>query len=149
MKAALSFARELQSAGLLENVGSVVVDLYGSLGATGRGHGTHNAVQLGLEGEAPDQIDPDTIAGRLARIQSAGTLRLLGVHAVAFVEKDALRFSRRQEMPFHSNGMRFSACDGAGATLMTRGYYSVGGGFVVRESDDGIRCSAVSLQIRQ
>lgn len=135
MKAARLFAVELRDAQLMSRVDSITVDLYGSLGATGRGHGTDKAVLLGLEGEAPDLIDPDGIADKLSRIRDSGSLAILGEHRIPFRDKDALTFSRRQEMKFHSNGMRFRALDAEGTELLVRGFYSVGGGFVVAESD--------------
>jgi L-serine dehydratase len=135
MKAARMFAMNLRDAQLMSRVASITVELYGSLGATGRGHGTDKAVLLGLEGEAPDLIDPDSIADKLSRIRESGSLALLGEHRIPFREKGALTFSRRQEMKFHSNGMRFRALDASGAELLLQGFYSVGGGFVVAESD--------------
>jgi L-serine dehydratase len=137
MKAARLFAAALRDTQLMDRVASIAVELYGSLGATGRGHGTDKAVLLGLEGETPDLIDPDSIADKLRRIRESGSLAVLGIHPISFREKDALTFSRRQDMKYHSNGMRFRARDLDGTELLTQGFYSVGGGFVVSESDAG------------
>jgi L-serine dehydratase len=136
MRAAVRFAtRWLEEPGQLERVARVRAELYGSLAHTGRGHGTDKAVMLGLEGEWPDRIDPDGIDARLARIRAEGTLRLLGRHPVAFREKGDLVFNKREKLPYHTNGMRFSAFDADGQLIATRDYYSVGGGFVVNQDE--------------
>ncbi|MBD5804677.1 L-serine dehydratase 1 [Azoarcus sp. Aa7] len=137
MRAALTFAAGLKDDGLLARVRRVKAELYGSLGATGKGHGSDKAVLLGLEGEAPDLIDPDTIDTRLARIREAKRLTVMGLHAVAFDEKADLVFLRRQTLPFHPNGMRLTAFGDDEVELVSRVYYSVGGGFVVNEAAAG------------
>jgi L-serine dehydratase len=137
MRAALSFARGLESDGLLPQVGTIKAELFGSLGATGIGHGSHKAVMLGLEGEAPESVDAGRVAERLEQIRAAGRLRLLGHHAIRFVEKDHLVLHRRRSLPHHPNGMRFTACDAAGREVRTAAYYSIGGGFVVDEAAFG------------
>ena len=137
MRAALTFVTRLQEEGVLGRVRRVRAELYGSLGATGKGHGSDKAVILGLEGEAPDLIDPDAIDGRLARIRESRKLCLLGMHPVDFNEKIDLVFLRRQSLPFHPNGMRLIAFDEEGTELVNRAYYSVGGGFVVNEEAAG------------
>jgi len=134
MKAACTFAHGLHADELLPRVGAVRAILYGSLGLTGKGHGSDKAVLLGLEGELPDQVDVDEIPGRMAAIAERGALRLLGKHEVPFTVGDHLVFERKQRLVHHSNGMRFTAYDVAGAALRERVYYSVGGGFVVDES---------------
>jgi len=131
MKAAGTFVRRLQENHLLETVARVQVTLYGSLAHTGRGHGTDKAILLGLEGELPDRIDPDVIDGRLEEIRERGSLRLGGSHRIEFREKTDLKFNKRERLPHHPNGMSFLALDSAGETLLSREYYSVGGGFVV------------------
>ncbi len=133
MIAARRFAVGLNEAGLLSRVAQLRVELFGSLGATGKGHGSDKAILMGLEGETPDQVDPDGVDGRLAGIRRQGALRLLGKHEVAFDESEDLILHRRKSLPDHPNGMRFLAVDTTGAKLYTRGYYSVGGGFVVEE----------------
>jgi L-serine dehydratase len=136
MRAALLFARALRDGDLLGAVQSVRCELYGSLGATGRGHGSDKAVLLGLEGEAPDLIDPDAIAPRLQALRASQTLNLLGTHRIAFTEREGLKFLRKA-LPFHPNGMRLFAFDGSGATLLEKTYYSIGGGFVINQSEAG------------
>jgi L-serine dehydratase len=125
------FAAGLKSAGQLHDVARVRADLYGSLGATGKGHGTDKAVLLGLLGETPDAIDPDAIPALLATIRENRRIALLHEHEIALDEKADLIFHRRETLPFHANGMRFTAFDAAGAALREKTYYSVGGGFVV------------------
>ena len=136
MRAAARFVeRWLVEAGLLAQVARVRCDLYGSLALTGRGHGTDKAVLLGLEGQWPDRVDPDAIAGTLARIRGERRIRLHGEHEIAFDEKTDLAFNKRHSLPFHPNGMRFAAFDGDGNERASRDYYSVGGGFVVNQDD--------------
>jgi len=136
MRASARFVtRWLDERSILHNVARIRGELFGSLAHTGRGHGTDKAVLCGFEGEWPDKIDPDTIPARLARIRSEKKIRLLGKHEIAFDEKTDLVFNKRQKLPYHSNGMRFTAFDASGAELATRDYYSVGGGFVVNHDE--------------
>jgi L-serine dehydratase len=138
MRAARRFAVRLERAGLLERVTQVRVELYGSLGATGRGHATDTAVLLGLEGDEPATVDVDAIGSRVAAIRASGRLSLLGRSEVRLDPVTDIVFSPRLspdgEEPFHVNNMRFVALDATGAEVETRRYYSVGGGFVVEES---------------
>jgi L-serine dehydratase len=136
MRAAARFAeRWLDGNGVLEQVVRVRCELFGSLAMTGRGHGTDKAVLLGLEGEHPDQVDPDRIPTTLERIRGSHQLLLLGKKTIAFEEKRDLVFNKRQKLPFHTNGMRFSAYDADDNELASRDYYSVGGGFVVNNDE--------------
>ena len=137
MRAARMFADALRRAGLLDRVRAVRVELFGSLGATGKGHGSDKAILLGLEGEAPELIDPATIPERMATIRSNKALLLLGTHRIEFNEADHLAFHRQRALPFHPNGMTFTASDAAGRPLCSRTYYSVGGGFVVNDAGTG------------
>lgn len=131
MRAALMFVQGLDRDGLLPQVASVRAELYGSLGATGKGHGTDKGVLLGFMGDAPDTVDPSTIAERLATLRKAKVLSILGKHDVPFVEKEHIVFYRREAMAEHPNGMKFHAFDGSGNKLREGRYLSVGGGFVV------------------
>ena len=136
MRAAARFAeRWLDGNGVLEQVVRVRCELFGSLAMTGRGHGTDKAVLLGLEGEHPDSVDPDRIPTKLERIRGSHQLLLLGKKTIAFEEKRDLVFNKRQKLPFHTNGMRFSAYDADDNELASRDYYSVGGGFVVNNDE--------------
>ncbi len=136
MRAAARFAEGLRRDDLLGATHSVKVELYGSLGATGKGHGSDKAVLLGLEGEQPDTVDTATVDARLATIRKSGQLNLLGEKSIAFVEKQHLAMIRKP-LPQHPNGMIFRAFDEAGLQLRSREYYSVGGGFVVDEDAAG------------
>ena len=133
MRAARLFAVRLQHEGQLEATARVCSQLYGSLGATGKGHGSDKAVLLGLAGAEPDTVDVEGIAARLKRMRDDKRIALLGTHQIGFTEKTDLIFYRRETLPFHANGMRFTAFDAGGAELLTRTYYSVGGGFVVSD----------------
>jgi len=137
MRAAQVFANGLKESGLLARVESVKAELFGSLGATGKGHGSDKAVLLGLEGEAPDLVDTEQVDGKLARIRAEQRLLLAGEHPIPFVEREHLVMHRRQSLPYHPNGMRIAAFDAAGEMLTSKVYYSVGGGFVVDESAAG------------
>ncbi len=146
MRAARTFAQGLEADGLLDKVARVRVELFGSLGATGRGHGSDRAVVLGLEGETPEDVDTDSVLDRVAEVRRTETVRLLGRHPVRLTASD-LVLHRRSTLPFHPNGMRFTAYAEpaepapaeaeAEAPLRERTYYSVGGGFVVDEDATG------------
>jgi len=135
MLAAHTFVQRLQSSNLLTQVESLKVTLFGSLAYTGRGHGTDKAVLLGLSGELPDQVDPDNIDGIVQEIQNSGIIRLAGQVRIGFSEKTDLVFNKSETLPYHTNGMRFTALDKDGETLARRDYYSVGGGFVVNHDE--------------
>jgi L-serine dehydratase len=146
MRAARLFALRLGHEGLLPRTARVLSQLYGSLGATGKGHGSDKAVLLGLQGLEPDTVDVESIPALLQAVRDGGRLPLAGGHEVAFAEREDLKFYRRETLPFHANGLRFSAFDAAGALLLERVYYSVGGGFVVSDevAADGSRHKAIA-----
>ena len=133
MKAAALFAQALQADGQMDATARIEVRLYGSLGATGKGHGTDTAVMLGLEGAQPDTIDPDAINSRIKAMRAAKTLRVNGHKEIAFAEKTDVLFLRRETLSYHPNGVKFMAFDADGALLQERRYFSVGGGFVVSQ----------------
>ena len=137
MRAAQQFAARLRDDGLLARVTRVKANLYGSLGATGKGHGSDKAVMLGLEGELPESVDTDQVDARLETIRSRRKLNLCAEREVAFDEKSDLVMHRRQSLPFHSNGMTFHAFDSDGNELHTATFYSVGGGFIVDPNSAG------------
>lgn len=136
MKAARMFALRLQRDGLLPNVAAVRTELFGSLSATGKGHGSDKAILLGLLGEEPDTVDTTTAVARIDAIRASQRLDLLGVHPITFVEKQHILF-RRTALAHHPNGMTMAALNADGAFLDAATYYSVGGGFVVDESAIG------------
>jgi L-serine dehydratase len=137
MRAARIFARRLRNEELLDSVASVRCELYGSLGATGHGHGTPKAVLLGLEGASPRTVDVEGADERVERIRATGTLNLLGEREIPFSFDDDLVLHRRKALPYHANGMTVWAYDASGAELLAKTYYSVGGGFVVDEDAVG------------
>jgi L-serine dehydratase len=145
MRAARMFASRLEHDGVLPRVMRVQSQLYGSLGATGKGHGSDKAVLLGLAGHEPDTVDVDAVPALLGALREQQRLELLGRHGIAFNERDDLVFHRRETLPFHANGMRFTAFDAAGAEIANRVYYSVGGGFVVSDevAADGTKQKAI------
>jgi len=136
MRAARTFVAGLADDGLLDEVTAVRAELFGSLGATGHGHGSHRAVLLGLAGEAPESVDIDAVADRIDQIRATHRLTLLGGREIAFDPDNDLVLHRRKSLPFHPNGMRFAAYAGE-RELRSRTYYSVGGGFVVDEEAQG------------
>ncbi|MDQ0686401.1 L-serine dehydratase [Streptomyces achromogenes] len=137
MRAARMFARRLRNESLLDSAASVRCELYGSLGATGHGHGTPKAVLLGLEGSSPRTVDVENADERVEQIRNSGRLRLLGSHEIPFSFDDDLVLHRRKALPYHANGMTIWAHDAQGAELLSKTYYSVGGGFVVDEEAVG------------
>ena len=148
MRAARQFALALDASGGLARVRGVRVHLYGSLAATGRGHGTDRALVLGLEGETPEAVDVDRLPARVADIADARRLRLLGRREIAFDPATDFVFERDGRLPGHPNGMRFvarsaadprdAAAGGVDAALVAEHvYYSVGGGFVAGADEAG------------
>jgi L-serine dehydratase len=133
MRAARRFVERLDALGQTERARRLVVDLYGSLGHTGKGHGTDKAVMLGLLGEAPEAVDPDDVPTQIERIERERRLKVLGRTELPFDPSRDLSFHRRKTLPAHPNGMRFRALCEDDQPLLERTYYSVGGGFVVDE----------------
>ncbi len=132
MKAARLFAGALGG----EDISRIGVELFGSLGATGKGHGTDMAVILGLMGEAPDTIDPDRIPGLLEGVGSTKKLRLPGGgESVYFDPREDIVFNREKSLPAHPNAMRFSAMGVDGRCVVERTFYSIGGGFILCEGE--------------
>ncbi len=135
MRAARLFAVELESQGHLPHVASVTIELFGSLAMTGKGHATDIAVLLGMEGDSPEGIDPNSVPERVSRIENEGTLNILGSHEISFIIDEHLLFHKGKRFTFHSNAMRFKALDSKGDQLHSDIYYSVGGGFVVPQEE--------------
>ncbi len=146
MRAARMFTHALAHKGLLARVVRVRCEMYGSLGATGKGHGTDKAVLLGLAGHEPDTVDVDRIAAILDDIRATNRVALDGTHSVDFDERADLLLYRTETLSFHANGMRFAAFDADGQPLDEKTYYSVGGGFVVSEevAHDGSRQKTIA-----
>lgn len=133
MRAANLFVHRLSKDDVLPRVAGVRVELFGSLGATGKGHGTDKAILLGLSGYEPDSVDPDQIAAILESVRAEKAVSLSASHQIGFDEKVDLLFYQNKTLPLHANGMRFTARAADGPDLCTQVYYSVGGGFVVSE----------------
>lgn len=146
MRAALMFVRALERCEMLPFVARVRAELYGSLGATGKGHGTDKGVILGLLGEAPDTIDADTIEPRLLEVTASGQLALAGHHDVPFNARRDVAFYR-QALPEHPNGLRLLAYREDGSIVRESTYLSVGGGFVVTAGADNSRMLDAPLQL--
>ena len=137
MRAAKMFVDRLIEQQHLPLTASVQVQLFGSLGATGRGHGSDKAVIGGLRGWVPETADPDSLVTELQRVSEQGTLKLADQQEIEFLLDRDLEFSG-VTLEFHANGMRLTAKDAGGNPLCSKTYFSVGGGFVVDETVDGI-----------
>jgi L-serine dehydratase len=136
MRAARNFVERLASAGHLNRTAKVVTTLYGSLGATGKGHGSDKAIILGLLGETPEGVAVETIENRVRDIRRNERLQLMNGPEIMFVEKQHLIFDAKNSLPFHPNGMKLEAFDADGKSLSAEVYFSTGGGFIVREGDE-------------
>lgn len=135
MRAARLFVSRLQEDGVLGAVATLTVELFGSLAMTGHGHATDIALLLGLEGSAPEEVNPNTVEERVANIRDTGFISLLNKHKIPFSEEKHMLFLKGKRLPFHSNAMRLRAKDSRGKEIVSRIYYSVGGGFVVDHED--------------
>ena len=136
MNAARLFVKALEDTGQIVQCGRVTAELFGSLGATGAGHGSPKAIILGLSGESPETVNIDSIPALVEQARAEGKLLLQGHHEVVFNYRDDLIMHRTETLPFHPNGMRFSAFSKTGEILESRVYFSVGGGFIVDETAD-------------
>lgn len=136
MRAGNAFVKQLRAKGLLEKTANVRVELMGSLAATGHGHGTDTAAQLGLMGEAPETFNPDELQSAMAKVKAEKTLMLSGEHAIRFDPVGDILFHAQKVPAFHTNAMTFTAYDAEKNVLYERRYYSVGGGFIVAGRED-------------
>ena len=137
MRAAGMFTGSLADDGLLPRVAGLRVELFGSLGATGHGHGSVKAIVLGLTGERPETVDPAAAEPMVARIRETGRLAMPGGREITFDPGSDIVLHRRKRLPFHSNAMLFAATDDQGDRIAERTYYSIGGGFVLGEDETG------------
>jgi L-serine dehydratase len=133
MKAAGAFVESLGD--VAEKVKTINVSLHGSLAWTGKGHGTDSAVLLGLSGLTPDTLDPDSVEARLRAIHSDKRIQVPGIGETDFDPAEHLIFDFEQELPRHTNGMRFVAQSATGGVLAEDLYYSLGGGFIAKNDD--------------
>lgn len=134
MRAAKRYVDNLKSQNLLEVTDRVVVDLYGSLALTGKGHGTDIALVLGLSGFTPEGVDPDAVPSIISKIQQDYHIELDHTHKVPFFMEQNIIFHMNLQLPYHPNGMRFSAYHGE-KLILEQVYYSVGGGFIVNHAE--------------
>ena len=133
MRAGLAFTTELTA---LTPPSHITIDLFGSLGATGRGHSTDRAVLLGLAGYDPETVDIHTVEAILPTLASTGTLTLPSGTRVPMSIAEDIRFIPRTVLPYHVNALTITAADEDGAVILERTYYSVGGGFVMLQTND-------------
>ena len=141
-RAAERFLSEIKD---IEQIKKVQVRLYGSLAKTGRGHGTDIAVMMGLSGENPVTFDTTQLTPTIDWIKTSGKIKLQGKNEIAFDYNEDLLFLKRESLPFHPNALRISATYVDGRTIEET-YYSVGGGFVVKEGEDTSKKSRIGLK---
>lgn len=135
MRAAYRFISSLKAQEFLEDVSSIKIELYGSLAMTGKGHATDMALLLGLEGETPEKVDPDSVPFRIAKIEREKRLSIFGKFPIAFDPEQDLIFLKNRKLPFHSNALRFIAMDEGKKSILKEVYYSIGGGFVLEHKE--------------
>ena len=134
MKAARAFVECLADKGLLNDTKRLTVELFGSLAFTGKGHGTDNAILLGLEGQSPDTVNPDIIRPRAEEIEKTHSIQLNNTHGISFHYDTDFIFNYKDLLPAHTNGMRFTAYNALNEVLNSGIYYSIGGGFILDEA---------------
>ncbi len=137
MIAARKFLLSLEHADQLSATDKIHIDVFGSLALTGLGHGTDVALLLGLMGHQPDQVDPDMVQGLVKQVRADKEISLLGRRSISFDDNKDVSFRMEKTLSHHSNGMTFRALDAAGQILARDNYYSIGGGFVLSESEMG------------
>jgi L-serine dehydratase len=130
MRAAKQFMEMAEQNNVLAKTAKITVDLYGSLAMTGKGHGTDIAIIVGLQGEAPDSVDPDKVPFIVAEVRNSEKIRLLAKHEIEFIETRDIIFHFNESLAEHPNGMRFTLLNQAGQALLSHEYFSIGGGFV-------------------
>lgn len=131
MRAAHAFVTQLQNEKYLGKIAKIKIELFGSLAFTGKGHGTDNAILLGLEGELPESVDPDTTQTRVQKIIDTKRINLMMQQSVAFDYLSDVIFNYKDLLPAHTNGMRFTAYDIHQQSILSSIYYSIGGGFII------------------
>ncbi len=144
MSAADEFIILLQDQALLNKTHRVKTELYGSLALTGKGHGTDKAILNGLEGKTPETVDPQSMVPRMHEIIQSKQLNLAGQYPIEFIEDRDLVLYQKEELPKHTNGMRFTAFDSEGKPILSQVYYSIGGGFITTEEMFGQATSDIN-----
>lgn len=135
MRAAFAFAQALAAEGTLDRVHRIHIDLWGSLGSTGKGHHSDRAVVLGVMGHSPESVDPRTTAPLVETVRTQKRLSLLGRHEIDFDWSTDLTLHMFDALPQHPNGMTFKAFDAAGEELSTKVTFSIGGGFILDDHE--------------
>lgn len=143
-RAAQRFYQSLEQKNVLQKVSAIKVLLYGSLAKTGKGHGTDVAVQLGLSGDDPVTFDVNHIHSKIADIAAMKKILLGGLHEVDFEPREDIEFLMTESLPFHPNAMSLVA-DLSNGDTVSETYYSIGGGFVIKEEEEGNAASTVQL----
>ena len=147
MKAARLFLKNAVEEQHFDAASAVIVELYGSLALTGVGHGTDKAILMGLEGETPEEVDPESVDLRFHQICRDEKINLLGNRTVPFSAANNLIFHKDEQLPHHSNGMRFSLMGHSQKTLFSQIFYSVGGGFVLEDTEMENSSSENSIRV--
>lgn len=137
MRAARKYLVELNKQGKLPLVDRIKVDVYGSLAMTGIGHATDTAIYLGLLGETPEDIDPNSITSKVHNIKECERIRLLGEKEIAFHYKKDVPFHLGKRLPLHTNGLKFTTYTKTDEIVFSQVYYSIGGGFIVAKEEFG------------
>lgn len=137
MSAANEFLKLLQHTHTFEQTSQVITELYGSLALTGKGHGTDKAILNGLEGKSPENVIPEMMIPRMQEIIDSKSLSLAGKKPIEFIETRDLLFHQKEQLPLHTNGLRFTAFDSDHQELVSQVYYSIGGGFITTEEEFG------------
>lgn len=137
MSAANEFLKLLTDQNLLDKTCRIKIELYGSLALTGKGHGTDKAILNGLEGKTPESVIPESMVPRMHEILSSERLLLAGVHPIHFIEARDFILYQKEQLPKHTNGLRFTALNQDDTPLLSQVYYSIGGGFITTEEDFG------------
>jgi L-serine dehydratase len=135
MKAAKIFIEKL-SKKQFSNTTYLVIEVFGSLAFTGEGHGTDKAILMGMEGEDPRTIDPDSVDDRIAHIIESKTLNLNNTKKIKFNKELHFIFNKADQLPLHTNAMRFKAFSSDSNLILEEVYYSVGGGFIIQDDED-------------
>lgn len=145
MKAAKAFLTTLYELRKLNRVNKIKIELFGSLAFTGKGHGTDNAILLGLSGASPDTVDPDAILPTAQTIIADKKLALLGLQTIEFNFLSDFIFNLKDLLPTHTNGMRFTVFDDQNEAIFTKIYYSIGGGFIIDDTQSTQPCSGPEI----
>lgn len=138
MKAAKAFAVALYNEKKLKCTNKITIELFGSLAFTGRGHGTDSAIMMGLQGHEPSTIKPDLVKSQVQEVLNQKKIKLVNQHEISFNYNTNFIFNLKDLLPLHTNGMRFIAYDAQQNILLSKSYYSIGGGFIIDDQDQTI-----------